>query len=190
VAWPEATVEPASAAADSAWTVAFETGRARAIGLDSIESLSGADSARLTTEIARLASTLPTDTATAFRGIPFFVRQIRRFTISADTAIVIANVTRRINQEANPREEQLLLIAERSGSRPGAEFLPAYHERVSGNEESIESSDVLAAVAMDGGKTPALILIRDYGDGSAFALLTRTTTGAWLLRWSSAYAGC
>jgi hypothetical protein len=100
------------------------------------------------------------------------------------------NLTRRINQEANPREEQLFLIAERYGSDPGAAFLPVYHERVSGKEESIESSDVLAAVTIENGRIPALVLIRDYGDGNAFALLTRTADATWRVRWSSAYAGC
>ena len=37
---------------------------------------------------------------------------------------------------------------------------------------------------------PAIVLIRDYGDGSAYALLTRNAAGQWRLAWNSAYAGC
>lgn len=190
VAWPEAAVTVAdSAGREGAWTVGLVSGRATPVALDSLETLAGADSARLTAEVARLASMVPADTAAAFHGIPFFVRQVWRFRTAAGTDVLIANVTRRINQEANPREEQLLLLAERDGNRPDSRYTTAYHERVSGHEEAIETTDVLAAITLAGG-SPAIVLLRDYGDGSAYALLTRTTNGEWRIGWSSAYAGC
>lgn len=191
VAWPEAAVTITDSLESTAgWTVAFGAGRARPLPLDSLESLTGPDSARLAAEVSRLASTVPNDTAMAFRGIPYFVRQARRFRINPGTDVVIANITRRINQEANPREEQLLVIGERAAGQPEGRYELRYHERVSGAEEAIESSDVLAAVALASGDTPAVVLIRDYGDGSAYALLVREATGPWRLAWSSAYAGC
>ena len=191
VAWPEATVTITdSLGTHAGWTVAFASGRAVPLPLDSLEARSGADSARVTAEVSRLASIVPDDTAAAFRGIPYFVRQVRRFRVAPDTEVLIANVTRRINQEANPREEQLLVVAERSGSRSDARYTLVYHERVSGAEEAIESTDVLAAVGLAPGKAPAIVLIRDYGDGSAYALLTRASGSEWQLAWSSAYAGC
>jgi hypothetical protein len=191
VAWPEATVTITdSRGTPSGWTVALTAGHARSLALDSLESVAGADSARLTAEVSRLASMVPDDTAAAFHGIPYFVRQVRQFRIAPDTHGLIANVTRRINQEANPREEQLLLVAERIGSPPGARYVLAYHERVSGPEEAIESTDVLAAITLVPSGTPALVLIRDYGDGSAYALITRAAGRGWQLTWNSAYAGC
>ena len=191
VAWPEAAVTVSdSAGKDIGWTVAFASGRAQPLALDSLEALAGADSARLAAEVSRLASTVPDDTAMAFQGIPYFVRQVRRFRVGPDTDVLVANVTRRINQEANPREEQLLLIAERKTSPANGRYALRYHERVSGPEEAIESSDVLAAVTLADDGTPAIVLIRDYGDGSAYALLTRAPNGQWRLAWNSAYAGC
>jgi hypothetical protein len=68
--------------------------------------------------------------------------------------------------------------------------VPVYHERVSGQEEAIETADVLSVVSYGPEQTPAIVLIRDYGDGSAYALLTRAPTGEWHIGWSSAYAGC
>jgi hypothetical protein len=190
VAWPEAAVTVAdSAGRDGAWTVGLASGHASPLALDSLERLTGADSARLTADVARLASAVPADTAAAFHGIPFFVRQVWRFRTAAGTDVLVANVTRRINQEANPREEQLLLLAERDGNRPDSRYATAYHERVSGHEEAIETTDVLAAITLAGG-LPAIVLLRDYGDGSAYALLTRTPSGEWRIGWSSAYAGC
>ena len=190
VAWPEAAVMVTdSSGTSSAWTVAFAAGRATPVALDSLEVITGADSARLTAEVARLASLAPNDTASAFQGIPYFVRQVRRFR-TGDTHVLIANVTRRINQEANPREEQVLLIAERQGTQPDARYTLTYHERVSGHEEAIESTDVLAVVALAPSGTPAIVLIRDYGDGTAYALIARAPGGDWRLAWNSAYAGC
>jgi hypothetical protein len=191
VAWPEAAVTIANASAgERAWTVGFANGRAAPLPLDSLESLTGADSARLTADVARLASMAPDDTAAAFHGIPFFVRQVWRFRTASASDVLVANVIRRINQEANPREEQLLLLAERDGGRPENRYAAAYHERVSGHEETIETTDVLAAITLGRSGVPAVVLLRDYGDGSAYALLTRTSTGEWRIGWSSAYAGC
>jgi hypothetical protein len=190
VEWPGASITVTdSIARTDAWTVGFVAGRARPMAIDSLESLSGADSARLTAEVARLASLAPDDTAAAFHGIPFFVRQVGRFRTKTGTEVLIANVTRRINQEANPREEQLLLVAERD-SQPGSRYAPVYHERVSGQEEAIETTDVLSVVSFGSSDLPAIVLIRDYGDGSAYALLMRGPTGEWHIGWSSAYAGC
>ena len=191
VAWPEAPVAITDTIVRSGvWTVGFAAGRAIPLAMDSLESLSGADSARLTAEVSRLASLLPADTAAAFHGIPFFVRQIRRFRAEPDKEILVANVTRRINQEANPREEQLLLVAERSDAQSDARYTTAYHERVSGHEEAIETTDVLAAITVGRNGRPAIVLIRDYGDGSAYALLTPVPAGGWHVGWSSAYTGC
>lgn len=190
LSWPEARIVVDSGAPSRAWTVAFAANHARPIPLDSLESFTRPDSARLTVEVARMASLVPNDTAAAFRGIPFFVRQIRRFQIPLSTTVLVANITRRLNQEANPLEEQLLLVAEQLASASNGQWLPVYHERVSGNEEMMETTDVLAAIMIDGRNSPALVLIRDYGDGSAYALLSRSTEGAWRIAWSSAYTGC
>jgi hypothetical protein len=185
-----ANVTATDSTASAGWTVAFAADRARPLALDSLASLAGADSARLAAEVSRLASTVPNDTATAFQGIPYFVRQVRRFRMDPGIEVLIANVTRRINQEANPREEQLLLVAERPVDPSGGRYALRYHERVSGAEEAIESTDVLAAVMLVSEDVPAIVLIRDYGDGSAYALLTRNAAGQWRLAWNSAYAGC
>jgi hypothetical protein len=190
VAWPDATIRIDSGGPDLTWTVAFASGSATPLPFDSLDSLTPADSARITVEVARLASTLPNDTATAFHGVPFFVRQVRRFRTASGRDVLVAHVTRRINQEANPREEQLLLIAERDAAIATGRYTPAYHERVSGHEEAIETTEVLAGLALGGRATPAVVIIRDYGDGSAYALLTRSDDGTWGVGWSSAYAGC
>jgi hypothetical protein len=188
MAWPEVALVVEPGLADTGWTVALEAGRVKAIALDSLQGLTGIDSAQRTVEITRLVSALPGDTAAAYRGIPFFVKEASKFTSAGGIEVMVAKVSRRINQEANPREEQILLVAERDESRVGRPLIAAYHERVSGREESIESSDILAA--LQGSNGPTLVVIRDFGDGSVFSLLTRVAPAFWQIGWNSAYAGC
>lgn len=188
-AWPTASVERSGGR--GGWQVAFPVGQAVAIPLDSIEDNTPADSALLAAAVTRLAAALPGDTAPMFRGLPFFVRSARRFTAAPGTDAVIAQLVRKVNQEANPREEHLMVIGERpAGGAGNAPYASAYVERVSGLEESIEASDVLAAVQLGAGRRTTLVIGRDYGDGMVYALLERRADGRWRLRWSSAYAGC
>ncbi|HET7458918.1 MAG TPA: hypothetical protein VFJ74_14810 [Gemmatimonadaceae bacterium] len=184
--WPTARL----ATAPGTWAVGFAAGHATAIPLDSIEGLAPTDSARLAADVARLASALPNDTAPAFRGLPFTVRTVRRFSPAPGVQALVADVRRKVNQEANPREEHILLVAERDSAQPASPWTAAYAERVADNEETIESSDVLAAVALGPRRVPTLVIGREYGEGFAYALLERAGPKKWRLRWSSAYAGC
>lgn len=187
--WPQAALVP-TAEPVSPWRVAFAAGRARPLPLDSVSALAGPDSARLAADVARIASAVPQDAASPFRGLPFVVREARRFTPVAGTQAVVADVVRRLNLEASQEMEHLLLVAERSAGRPDAPWTLAYVERTAGQEETLEMSDVLAAVTLGPTRRPTLVIWRDYGDGSAYALVERGTAGRWRLRWSSAYAGC
>ena len=168
------------------WTVAFAAGRVRPVPLDSLEGLTGADSARLAAEITRAVSALPVGDS-AFAGRPFLVRAAYRFAVAPGVEGVAADVMRVVNQEANPRAEHLLVVLEREA---GGKWRPAYVERASGHEETLEVSEVLAAAVIGDAAWPTIVLARDYGDGTAYALLERTGTRQWRVRWSSAYAGC
>ena len=188
--WPSARLVPATEPL-SPWRAAFVAGHARAIPLDSATALTGPDSARLAADVARLASALPQDTASAFRGLPFVVRDVRRFTPVAGTDALVADVVRRVNQEASQQMEHLVLVAERVAGRPSAPWTVGYVERASGEEETLEMAEVLAAVALGPARRPTLVVVRDFGDGgTAYALVERVERGRWVVRWSSAYAGC
>ena len=185
--WPTARVVPDSQPLPS-WTVAFAEGRARPIHLDSITSLPSADSAWLAVEVARVASGLPQDTASALRGLPFVVHNVRLFSPDSGVEAFVATVVRRVNQEASQEAEQIFLLGERAAAGRVRSYSAAYTERVVGAEETLELSDVLAVVRLGG--RPTLVIGRDYGDGTAYALLERSSGGRWSIRWSSAYAGC
>jgi len=164
--------------------------------MDSMAALSSSDSGLRAADVARVAAALPNDTAPAFRGLAFVVRDAHRFTLPAGDTIIVAEVVRRLNQEANPAEEHLLVVMERD-ALPGHNGAPppwiaAYSERTSGPEDDVEAAEVLTAVIL--GHAPsgvaAIVVGRDYGDGSSYSLIQRVTPRLWRLQWNSAYVGC
>jgi hypothetical protein len=186
--WPTAVLAPDQPGATIApWTVAFSAGRAEIIPVDSIEGLPRPDSARLAADVARLASALPNDTAKGLRGLPFIVKTVRRFKPDSGSEMLVAEVIRRLNEEANPREEQIFLVAERDSTGP---YVPVHLERASGAEESLTTTDVLAVVRLGAARRLTLVLAREFGEGVAYSLLQRTSARVWRVRWTSAYAGC
>lgn len=188
--WPLVRLRNESRGPTAAWTVGLVSGHARSLPLDSIDHLPRADSARLVGDVVQLANGLPDDTARAFRGLPFYVRTVRRFQPVPGVQALVADMSRRINQEADPREEQLLLVAERDSGKTDGPWRVGFSERASGHEGTVETHDVLAALAVGAARRPTLVLARYVGDGVAYALLERNGAGHWELRWVSAASGC
>ena len=190
IEWPAAKLQTtANTDATTGWTVAFLKGRAKALALDTLDALPHADSAKLAADITRLVSTVPNDTARTFRGIPYSVRTMYRFTPTAGIEAVVADVVRTLNQEANPLEEHTLVVGERpAGSN--APYRLAYREVTAGSDETLESSDVLAAVSIGAPSHVDLVLAREGYESNAYALLERQSDGTWKLRWTSAHTGC
>jgi hypothetical protein len=183
--WPVVVLSTESA---RDWTVAFQHGVSTPLPLRPIESLASADSARLAAQLTRLAATLPNDTARVFRGVPFVIRAAHGFTPEVGVESVVTEIVRRLNVEANPREETLLLIAERDGA--AGEWRVAYSERASGDEIHVERATPLAAVKLGATALPTLVLERAGADWIAYALVQRQRDGHWRESWESAYSGC
>jgi hypothetical protein len=188
--WPSARLEIVSGDTASAqsWNVAFESDHASEPVIDSIEGLPTADSAKLAADIARIASALPGDTSALFRGLPFVVNKAWRARLTSGQTLLTAVVVRNVNQEANPRQERIFLIAERD-SAATARFTPRYTERKAGLEETLETTDPIAIVLFGIDRHPVVIIARDAGDGLSYALVERVA-GHWQRRWASTYAGC
>jgi hypothetical protein len=181
--WPRGKF---STSVPSGWKVGLEKGRATGIRLRSLEGMQGQDSARLIGDVLNIAAHL-TDGGSAFHGIPFFVRKAYRLETHALSAIV-AEIVRKINEEANPREERLLVL----GDRPSGEndYHLAFHTRAAGAEESLETNDVLAGFTLTRSGRPAMAVTFDYEDGGKIGLLERISGKEWKLVWKSAYSGC
>jgi hypothetical protein len=182
--WPVARLKSSR----SNWRVGFASGQVHAIALDSIEAMSTTDSAKLAAAVARTAATLPVATDPTFRGLPFRVRSA--FTFRLDSLdLVIADVVRSVNEEANPRLEHILLVGEKP-TTTSDKYDVGYYSRTAGAEESTQATEVLAVVKFGSSKRPALVVNVEYDDGKRFGLIERMTPGQWRATWRSAYTSC
>jgi hypothetical protein len=170
------------------WSVGFLGGVVAPIAMDSLESLSGADSAVLVADATRLASSLPNDSFGRFAELAFTVRSLWRFTIPPAHTVVIATLVRQINQEATPLEERTFLIAERKDGN--APLATKYSERSYGEGETIENWEVLATTASGDVRKVNVIVSRDFGNGIAFSLIQRSPDGRWRIQWTSPRRNC
>ena len=189
--WPAWAIQSArNGGTLAAWTVGFVGAAVQPIRMDSIESMTRADSARLAAEVTRLASTLPTSAGDRFTGLPFTVTSLWRFHAGPGAEGIVTNLVRHINQEARPFEERTLIIAERDSSRREERFTLGYYDRSQGAEETVESRDVLALARPTPDAQPMLVIGRDYGDGMSYALVQRDPSGRWREKWHSPRGHC
>ena len=189
--WPTWRIAGAHTGSDLApWSVGFVGATVQPVRMDSIESLTRADSARLAAEVTRLASTLPSTGAERFVGLPFTVTSLWRFRAGPGVEGVVANLVRHVNEEARPSEERTLVIAERDSSHRDERFTLAYYDRSQGSEETVESREILALARPTPDAQPMLVVGRDYGDGMAYAIVQRDPSGRWREKWRSARGHC
>jgi hypothetical protein len=183
ISWPVGSLSPAP----RQWRFGLRKGAAIGLPLDSIEGMTPADSSQVTVEIARISSAVAEGSDPVFRGLPFAVLHAYRFALG-NNEVLAADVVRKINEEANPREEHLLLIAERPRVAD-AKYVAAFQSRVAGAEEAVRTNEILGAVKFVRGN-PAIVVTFEYEDGGKVALLERTGERQWRITWTSAYTGC
>lgn len=194
VGWPMLRVASPSGV-PAPWVVGLIGARLVPVPLDSVGSLSPTDSAALVAEVARLASTVPVRQAVArLRGLPFSVQGVQRFRAAPGVNAIVAQVIRRMHQEANPLEERTLFIAERDSARQQEQhtgrYTVVFHERAVGREEALEGSEILAALTPRDGLRPKLVVARESEDGVRYLLLERTGPRTWRVKWTSALVRC
>jgi len=182
--WPTATISTELAA--STWRVAFPEGLVDGLPLDSLPILTASDSAARTRAGALAGSRLPDDTITAFRGRPFIVRQANQFSISGDRVVTMFEVVRLVAQEANPLQEQLLILTEEG---PGREPTNVFHEREVAEEEKMGSIELVAVLRVRSSGRHALLVRRERESGFNLEWIERTPRG-WVVTWRSANDGC
>lgn len=184
LAWPEGRL---TRVVPSPWRIGLEAGRAIGIKVVPLDAMHGNDSTALIANVLDIASQLPQVADAAFKGIPFSVRNAYRLAVP-EASVVVAEVVRKINEEANPREEHVLVVAERR-STMGAYQL-AFHMVSAGAEESLQTTDLLAAIKVVKTGRLAFVVSFDYEDGGKIGLLEKVSESSWELVWKSAYTGC
>ncbi len=178
----DAVLQPAPSAP---WGVGF-VGRAPAgLHVDSVRSISRQDSTVLAAAVFRIASGVPNTPGGRFAGLPFSLVDLWRVKTADGITIVVATTKRQINQEDSPLEERTLIIAEVDAS--GA-LAHSYSSRSSGPEETVEGSELLAAVSFAG--ATQLIFSHDFGEETSYSIVERSSAAAWALRWSSRRFSC
>jgi hypothetical protein len=162
--------------------------KAAPLALDSVDVLSTRDSMALVAEASRLASAVTAVTPPSFQGLRFTVHDIRRFEVRPGTQAIVAHLVRKVNQEANPQEEQTLLIAERDSGVTSGPYQLAFAERTHGLEEQSTTSEVIAGFVLGG--HPILVVARDSDAGVAYAMIERVGPRQWRVRWTSGLTRC
>ncbi|MEP6989776.1 MAG: hypothetical protein ABJA80_02520 [bacterium] len=184
--WPLRNVR--AAAPENTWAVGFIGADALPLPLDSIDALSSRDSLNLAAEASRLASAVTSPANPSFQGLRFTAHDIRRFDAAPGIQAMVAHLTRRLNEEANPQEEQTLLIAERDSGVTTGPYHLVYAERTSGLEEATTAPEVIAGLRLAGRAT--LVVARDGDQGVAYAFLERVAPRQWRVRWTSGLTRC
>lgn len=164
----------------ASWSVGLLGKRVTPLRMDSLGGIAARDSVRLTAELARLASSIPMEAASRFKGLPFAVLSARQFQLDG-LPVVVTHLVRRLPQEAAPLEEHTLLIAEAdsSASQPRRWRL-AYHQRSEGSEETAEQYELLTAVR---GRATTLLLIARHRDAQSVYEVLERGPGGWSSRW-------
>lgn len=184
--WPTASLT-ADVVASTTWRLAFPDGTVDGIAFDSLPVLAAPDSATRARDGAMAASRLPDDTAASFRGRPFNVRQASRFLLGTDTVVTLYEVVRLVAQEANPLQEQTLIVTEES---PGREAVATFHRREIGGEETMGSIELLGVLRVRSSGRLALLIRRERESGFVLEWIERSARGNWSVRWRSATDSC
>lgn len=165
--------------APAGWSLALDSARAQPLLVDALEDLPASDSGRTVVMIQRALNALPdAGSALEFRGLPVVVRDA--WTVHGPGALmVVARAARLRNLEATAHEELRFVVLE--GGQP------RYVARVAGDEESVESWDLLAALLVEG--RPWLAIAREGVGSLQLELVARDSTG-WRSVWRSDAIAC
>lgn len=180
--WPSARLESYQG---DAWVFGLAQGVAQELDLHSWGLPLAADSIQAAQNVIRIASKMRSDSI--FVGIPFAIRYLYRIELNG-VRIVIADAVRRINTEANVREEHVLIVAERG--KDSLAYVPAYRETQMGREDEVRVPEIVGAVLLGENRRPAIFVSLEYSEGARLMLLERVASSRWELRWRSAYSGC
>jgi hypothetical protein len=130
--------------------------------------------------IQRILNALPdSSSAMEFRGLPVVVRDA--WLVKLPTGpLVIARAARLRNMEASAHEELRFVVLEGDQA--------TFVARVAGEEESVESWDLLAVLISAG--RPVLVIAREGARTLQLELVERTSRGSWVPLWRSDALTC
>jgi hypothetical protein len=162
------------------WSLALDEAHAHPVLIDALEDLPVADSQRVVVRIQRILNTLPdSSSAMEFRGLPVVVRDAWLVRLPTGQ-LVIARAARLRNIEASAHEELRFVVLEGDQA--------TFVARVAGEEESVESWDLLAVLISAG--RPVLVIAREGARTLQLELVEQTSRGSWVPLWRSDAMTC
>lgn len=165
--------------APAGWSVALDAATAHPLLIDAVEDLPHADSQRVVIRVQRALNALPdTGSAVEFHALPVVVRDAW-IVHTPQGPLTVARAARLRNVEAASHEELRFAVLE--------ENTPRFVARTAGEEESVESWDLLAAVQTARG--PVLAIARE-GAKSLQLELVRRDSVSWRSIWRSDALTC
>lgn len=170
------------------WRIGVARGHASAIPLDSVSAMSPADSAAFTDAVRALLKGSTAVRDSTFEGVPFVVRKGYHFA-TAGVETIVAEVRRGIPSEADSREQTAFVIGERAVGA-ATPYRMAYVQSASAVGGPSQVTDLLAAVTLQAGGRPVLVVSREGENGGTVGFIERMAPGDWRATWTSAYAGC
>jgi hypothetical protein len=165
--------------APAGWSLALDRVAARPLLIDAVEDLAHADSQRVVIRIQRALNTLPdTGAAMEFHALPVVVRDA--WVVHAPSGpLLVARGARLRNVEAAAHEELRFVVLD--GDR--VQFVA----RTAGEEDAVESWDLLAALASPRG---LMLAVAREGVRSLQLELVRRDSVAWRSVWRSDAISC
>lgn len=190
VTWPSVEIVAASfnwPAGAAAWRVAAERDSVTPVAIDSLLGMRLTDSLKLTGAIHSLLHDVPALTDSTLRGIPFAI--LRAYSLSsAGISIVAAELARSSSSEADPREQRLFLVGERTAEEQAHRLV--YSRNVAGRADSTAVTELLVAVVSRHSREPVLVLGVEGRSGMRLHLLQRISRRQWRNSWTSVVTFC
>lgn len=173
--------------AGGAWRVAIERDSVTPVVVDTLLGMRSDDSGRLVRAIYSLVPDVPGLTDSTLRGIPFAIR--RAYSLpAAGISIVAAELIRTSSSEADPREQRLFVVGERTGDEQAHRLV--FSSDMTGRADATPVTELLVALLSREPRRPILVLGVEGAEGMRLHLLHRVGRRQWRQSWVSVTRFC
>ncbi len=188
--WPSAELAAPSfdqRANGAAWRIAAEQDSVTPVLIDSLSGMRSADSAALTRTVYSLLPDVPALTDSTLRGIPFAIRRAYALP-AAGISIVVAELVRTSSSEADPREQRLFLVGERTVDAQAHELV--FSSDMTGSADNTPVTELLVALVSRESRRPILVIGVEGSEGVRLHLMQRVGRRQWRSSWASVVRFC
>lgn len=190
VTWPSAELAGARFERQdgaATWRVAAERDSVTPVVVDSPLGMGSGDSASFSREVYSLLPNTPALTDSMLRGIPFVIRRGYAFS-AAGVAIIAAELVRTSSSEADPREQRVFVVGERTSGEQTHRL--AFSSEATGRTDSTPVTELLVAVVANQSRRPILVIGVEASDGTRVRLIQRVARRQWRRSWSNIVKVC